>query len=135
MKFVSKAPATFALAVLLAGSALLSFVPTASATVIVPSTADIFLAGQSSVPANVNTGYAADAATNYNPGAAGLGLGTLPISISVFGGETLNLTATGTVSCCLGATPTNGPDGGGLKSRRIRHYNRLQHGGRDHDIA
>lgn len=89
VKFVSKAPATFALAVLLAGSALLSFVPTASATVIVPSTADIFLAGQSSVPANVNTGYAADAATNYNPGAAGLGLGTLPISISVFGGETL----------------------------------------------
>ena len=76
----------------------------AAGTVDVSGTADIFLAGQTTVP----TDWA------YNPGTGGLGAGSLPPSISVFGGEVLNLTATGTVSCCLGGSPTNGPDGGGL---------------------
>ncbi len=114
MRLTSRLSAAIALATLVTGSALMSFAPTASATVIVPATADIFLAGQSSVPPNVNSGYAADAATNYNPGASGLGMGTLPISIGVFVGEILHLSATGTVSCCLGGAPTNGPNGGGL---------------------
>lgn len=106
--------AVVALATVATGIAFGSFASTASASVVVPSTADIFLAGQTLVPANVNSGYAADAGTNYNPGASGLGLGSLPISFDVVGGETITLTASGTVSCCLGGQPTNGPNGGGL---------------------
>jgi hypothetical protein len=103
---MSKFAASVALATsVVAGAALVSFAPAASAaTITVLSTADIFLAGQSSVPTNFPS----------NGGTGGLGAGTLPPSISVFGGETLNLSATGTVSCCLGGSPTNGPNGGGL---------------------
>ncbi len=65
---------------------------------------DIFLAGQSGVP----SGFPA------NSGTGGEGAGMLPVSIWVHDGEVLTIGATGTVSCCLGGTPTNGPDGGGL---------------------
>ena len=75
-----------------------------SATVVVDAKSDIFLAGLSSVP----SGFP------YNSGAAQPGAGVLPVGVAVIGGETLNLTAFGTVSCCLGGSPTNGPDGGGL---------------------
>jgi hypothetical protein len=75
-----------------------------SATIVVDAKDDIFLAGQSSVPTNFA----------YNSGAGGLGAGLLPASIAVHAGETLDITATGTASCCLGGSPTNGPDGGGL---------------------
>src|SRR5580698_500952 len=33
---------------------------------------------------------------------------------AVTAGEILTISATGTASCCLGGSPTNGPDGGGL---------------------
>jgi hypothetical protein len=82
---------------------MLLFLGAASATtLIVDGKSDIFLAGQSSVPA----GFPA------NPGASGEGAGLLPLSINVHFGETLNFSATGLVSCCLGGSPTSGPDGG-----------------------
>lgn len=73
-------------------------------TVLVDATADIFLAGQTSVPTNFP----------FNSSAPGLGAGSLPPTFAVTGGEQLILTATGTVSCCFGGAPTNGPNGGGL---------------------
>jgi hypothetical protein len=74
-------------------------------TYTVLGTSDIFLAGQTSLPSPDFPG---------NPGATGPGAGSLPVAISVYAGEVLDITATGTVSCCLGGSPTNGPDGGGL---------------------
>jgi hypothetical protein len=84
--------------------AMLFSLGSASADVVVPATSDIFLAGQSSVPAGFP----------YNSGAPQPGAGTLPVAVGVSGGEVLNLNANGTVSCCLGGSPTNGPGGGGL---------------------
>jgi hypothetical protein len=72
--------------------------------VIVDAKSDIFLAGQSTVPTDFP----------FNPGAPGLGAGLLPPSLVVTAGETLDITASGLVSCCLGGSPTNGPNGGGL---------------------
>lgn len=65
---------------------------------------DIFLAGQSSVPTNFP----------FNSSTGGLGAGMLPAAFGVSAGESLDITATGTVSCCYGGSPTNGPNGGGL---------------------
>jgi PEP-CTERM motif len=76
----------------------------ASADVIVGAQADIFLAGLTSVP----TGFPA------NSQAPGQGAGILPVSVAVYAGESLNLAAFGTVSCCFGGSPINGPGGGGL---------------------
>jgi hypothetical protein len=72
-------------------------------TVVVDAQSDIFLAGQTTVP----TTFPA------NPGASGLGAGMLPDAIAVTPGELL-LISNGTVSCCLGGSPSNGPNGGGL---------------------
>lgn len=109
MKFVSKVTAAITLTMLVAGSALVSFTPEASATtVIVQSTADIFLAGQSSLPSP-------DFPSNSQASGNGIaGAGTLPPFIAVTAGEILTIDASGTVSCCYGGSPTNGPDGGGL---------------------
>jgi PEP-CTERM motif len=82
----------------------LLFSHSASADVVVQATADIFLAGLTSVP----TGFP------YNNQATGEGAGTLPTAVGVTSGEILNLSAFGTVSCCFGGSPTNGPSGGGL---------------------
>jgi hypothetical protein len=84
-----------------------------AATTIVPATANIFQAGQST-PYPTNDNFSSFPFTNYNPAVGGLGEGSLPPSISVFGGETLDLSATGTVSCCVGGSPSNGPEGGGV---------------------
>jgi hypothetical protein len=72
--------------------------------VVVNAQSDIFLAGLSTVPTDFP----------YNPGAPGLGAGILPPSVAVTPGETLDITASGLASCCLGGSPTNGPNGGGL---------------------
>jgi hypothetical protein len=80
-------------------------------TITVSSMSNVFLAGLSTVPPNTTSPL------NFNPAVGppvGSGEGVLPVSLSVFGGEMLHLTATGTVSCCLGGSPSNGPDGGGL---------------------
>jgi hypothetical protein len=80
-------------------------------TITVSSMSNVFLAGLSSVPPNTTSPL------NYNPlvgPPVGSGEGVLPVSLGVFGGEMLHLAATGTVSCCLGGSPSNGPDGGGL---------------------
>ena len=91
-------------------ASLVSFAPTASAaTLTVQSTADIFLAGQSSIP----TDFPYNSSVPGYPG-TGYGAGTLPSSLTVAAGEVLTLSASGTVSCCYGGSPTNGPDGGGL---------------------
>ncbi len=81
--------------------------------VIVDARDDIFLAGQSSVP---TTGMVGDTSGYWgaNPSPGGNGAGLLPVAINVAPGELLDITATGTVSCCYGGSPTNGPDGGGL---------------------
>jgi hypothetical protein len=63
-----------------------------AATIIVDGQADIFLAGQSSVPSFTG------------------GAGLLPPSFAVIGGDTLNITASGLINCCSGA-PNVGPDG------------------------
>jgi hypothetical protein len=85
--------------------AVVSTVASASTIdVTVSSQADIFLAGQSSVPTNFP----------FNSGTSGLGAGQLPTAISITGSGQLFLSASGTVSCCLGGSPTNGPGGGGL---------------------
>jgi hypothetical protein len=92
------------LAAVALASSTLAAVCAQAATVTVDAKDDIFLAGQSSVP----SGFP------FNSGASGEGAGLLPVAIGVHAGETLGFTATGTVSCCLGGSPTNGPDGGGL---------------------
>jgi hypothetical protein len=83
----------------------LCLAPASATTVVVDSKSDIFLAGQTSLPF---PDFGA------NPGAPPPGAGQLPASIGVLFGEILNLSASGTVSCCLGGSPTNGPSGGGL---------------------
>lgn len=87
-------------------------VPTGlQAAVIVDARDDIFLAGQSSVPSN----FPFNPSGNSVYGSGDLnGAGLLPVAISVFGGESLSLTASGTVSCCYGGGDPNGPNGGGL---------------------
>jgi hypothetical protein len=75
-----------------------------AAAVFVDAQSDIFLAGLGTVP----TGFPA------NTGTGGEGAGLLPVPITVSFGETLNISATGTVSCCLGGSPTNDANGGGL---------------------
>jgi hypothetical protein len=84
-------------------AAAIGLLPIAASADTVSGTSDIFLAGQTTIPDFAG-----------NPGASGPGAGSLPVAISVFAGEVLNITATGTVSCCLGGSPSNGPDGGGL---------------------
>jgi hypothetical protein len=65
-----------------------------AATLTVLGTDDIFAAGLGSPPASDNGG------------------GTLPSSFAVHGGETLIITATGTINCCSGASgDSTGPDG------------------------
>jgi hypothetical protein len=85
--------------------AALSFfaAPASATTVVVDAKSDIFLAGLSTIP----TDFPA------NSGAPGLGAGLLPEAVAVTPGELL-LLSTGTISCCLGGSPSNGPDGGGL---------------------
>jgi hypothetical protein len=62
---------------------------------------DIFAAGLSSFPAN-------DIAGNTN----GNGIAPTQYSLPIFTGEVLNVSATGTVECCVGSsTPSTGPDG------------------------
>jgi hypothetical protein len=73
----------------------------ATSAVTVDARDDIFLAGQDTVPTNFP----------YETHAGGLGAGLLPASVRVFPGESLTLTARGTVSCCYGGSPINGPDG------------------------
>jgi hypothetical protein len=73
----------------------------ATSAVTVDARDDIFLAGQDTVPTNFP----------YETRAGGLGAGLLPASVRVFPGESLTLTARGTVSCCYGGSPINGPDG------------------------
>jgi hypothetical protein len=75
-----------------------------AAAVLVDAKSDIFLAGLTTVP----TGFPA------NTGTGGEGAGLLPVPIAVSFGETLDISATGTVSCCLGGSPTNDANGGGL---------------------
>lgn len=90
---------TFAVSLL---TAMLLGIGAVSASIVVDAKSDIFLAGQTSVP----SGFPA------NPGASGPGAGLLPLSIDVHSGETLSFSATGIVSCCLGGSPTSGPNGG-----------------------
>jgi len=82
-------------------------------TVSVDARDDIFLAGLSSVPTTGTVGDITDP-FGANPSPGGNGAGLLPVAISVAPGEILDITATGTVSCCYGGSPTNGPAGGGL---------------------
>ena len=78
----------------LVGSLMLASAASASTTITVNGTDDIFAAGLSSPPSSTSGG------------------GTLPTGFGVTGGETLKITASGTVSCCLGSsTPSTGPDG------------------------
>jgi hypothetical protein len=64
---------------------------------------DIFIAGQSSVPA----GFPAQTLANSDPGA-----GFLPYALDVTAGQVLHLTATGLASCGVGCVPGGtGPDG------------------------
>jgi hypothetical protein len=85
----------FALAVL-AGTFLSSGISRAS-TVTVNGSDDIFAAGLSTAPPS-------------DPG--GVGGGTLPLSVPVFAGEQLLITASGEVMCCVGSTtPGTGPAG------------------------
>jgi hypothetical protein len=86
---------------------------TDAATITVSATANIFQAGQTSRYPTNDT-LSSYPFTNYNPAVGGLGEGSLPPSISVFGGETLDLSAKGSVSCCVGSSSSNGPNGGGL---------------------
>jgi hypothetical protein len=66
----------------------------ASVVVTVYGTDDIFAAGLGTPPGSTGGG------------------GTLPSSIAVIAGQILNITASGTVFCCIGsATPGTGPDG------------------------
>lgn len=83
-----------------AGTCIATTAASASATTItVSAQADIFLAGQSSVPTNFPYEYIPTE-----------GAGQLPPSIAVSGGETLILTATGTISDYFGVN-LSGPDG------------------------
>jgi PEP-CTERM motif len=73
----------------------------ASTVLVVGGGSDIFAAGLSSVPPSDTSG-------NVN------GNGSLPVQYtqSIFTGEVLNFSATGTVECCVGSsTPSTGPDG------------------------
>jgi hypothetical protein len=81
--------------------AILLYGFSANTTITVDARDDIFLAGQDTVPTNFP----------YEPHAGGPGAGLLPASVTVFPGENMTLTASGTVSCCYGGSPTNGPDG------------------------
>jgi hypothetical protein len=72
-------------------------------TVNVAGTSDIFLAGQTSVP---NDPADFGSAGSSFPGSPA---GTLPVAISVFGGEVLDITASGLVSFESGES--NGPNG------------------------
>lgn len=67
---------------------------TAAHAVTVDGTADIFAAGLSTIPSGDG------------------GNGTAPVFLSVVAGQTITITATGTVFCCEGSsTPGVGPDG------------------------
>lgn len=82
----------------------LSPVAANAATITVTGDADIFLAGQSSVPSFAG------------------GAGTLPPSFGVSGGQVLDITATGLINCCSGA-PSQTPDGfGGPTASNISGY-------------
>jgi hypothetical protein len=112
MSAINKFVAGVALATMVTGSALVFIAPPAAATTItVEATADIFLAGQTSIPTTFP--YNSDV-PGYPGSGYGYGAGILPPSIAVTAGEVLNFSATGTVSCCYGGSPTNGPNGGGL---------------------
>src|SRR5712675_566605 len=90
LKLVGKIAFAIAIA---AGSALLSEGAQAS-IVTVLGTDDIFAAGLAAVPPSNGGG------------------GTLPPSIAVTPGQTLSITASGTVFCCVGGSqPGTGPDG------------------------
>jgi hypothetical protein len=82
------------------------FIGTMSASassILVDAKSDIFLAGQTTVPTTFP----------FNSGASGPGAGQLPVAFAVTPGETLHITATGLVSCCLNVSPYSGPDGNG----------------------
>ena len=93
---------------LISGVALMTGTPSSiqTATLTVDAKSDIFLAGQNSVPDFIQS------ANQLGPGG-----GILPPYISVVGGETLTLTATGTVSAVIpyyseqNPDYLNGPDG------------------------
>ncbi len=80
-----------------------------ASVIVLPGSADIFLAGQTSVPAQGSEG-------SYFPqqtAAPGNGVGTLPDEVVLTSSEIANgitVSATGTVSCGVGCTPV-GPNG------------------------
>lgn len=74
----------------------------AQASVFVSAKDDIFLAGQSTVPV-----FPPSQTQTLVPGN---GAGLLPVAVGVTGGETLNLTASGTADCGIGCIPS-GPGG------------------------
>ncbi len=74
----------------------------AQATVFVSAKDDIFLAGQATIPI-----FPASQTQTLVPGN---GAGLMPVTVSVTGGETLNLTASGTADCGIGCSPS-GPGG------------------------
>jgi hypothetical protein len=74
----------------------------AHATVFVSAQDDIFLAGQTTVPT-----FPSWQTQTLVPGN---GAGLLPVAVSVTGGETLHLTASGTADCGIGCNPS-GPGG------------------------
>lgn len=79
-------------------------VSASAATFFVDAQSDIFLAGQVSVP-------------SFDGGA-----GSLPPSIDVSAGQTLNISATGIASCCSGSSPS-GPGGLGGSSSILGYGN------------
>lgn len=79
-------------------------VAASAAPITVSGDADIFLAGQSSVPSFAG------------------GAGSLPPSFGVSAGQTLGITATGLINCCS-ASPSQTPDGfGGSNASNISGY-------------
>ena len=95
MRFVSAA-VVFAFGALAAAAA--------QASVFVDAKDDIFLAGLSSPPI-----FPPSQTQTAEPGN---GAGLLPVAVSVFGGETLHLTATGLADCGVGCNPAgSGPAG------------------------
>jgi len=74
----------------------------AQASVFVSAQDDIFLAGQTTVPIFPPS--------QTQTAVPGNGAGLLPVAVSVTGGETLNLVASGTADCGIGCIPS-GPGG------------------------
>ena len=74
----------------------------AQASLFVSAQDDIFLAGQTTVPIFPPS--------QTQTAVPGNGAGLLPVAVSVTGGETLNLTATGTANCGIGCI-SSGPGG------------------------